>query len=330
MSWVKVDDKAWSHPKFAGLSGNAVRLWLFALCWCNQQETDGKIPRGVLRVLGGTQRDTKELVAAGLWIATDEGWEVHDFLVYQPSKAKRDAERAKIRARVERHRTGVTKGGSNARGTDDVTPLHVPKKRKRNDAPDPDPDPVNDPGGGRSKDLPGSAPVADTSKPPPRAERFTVRGRNSEGKPIPRHDPLGERFGWSEWFPWQDLLDWARERGLSGEDVDATLIEARDKLTGLHDVSWWDLKVVRFFEVAIERNSKADPEHAPRGVDPRVEAARLAAERRREESRRRAREALLGAQATLGAPPPQKRVTGAATAEQSLFSVAAADQGVES
>ena len=59
-------------------------------------------------------------------------------------------------------------------------------------------------------------------------------------------------------------------------------------------------------------------------------AARRAAEQRREESRRRAREALFGARATLGAPPPQRRVTGAATAEQSPSSEVTDAREVES
>lgn len=141
MSWVKVDDKAWSHPKFTDLSGNAVRLWLFALCWCNQQETDGNIPRGALRVLGGSPKDARALVAAGLWVETDSGWVVHDFLTYQPSKAQRNAQREMVRERVARHRNGARNRGSGR----DVTPLHGAEKPTGNDAPDPDPDPVPDP-----------------------------------------------------------------------------------------------------------------------------------------------------------------------------------------
>lgn len=137
MSWVKVDDKAWSHPKFTDLSGNAVRLWLFALCWCNQQETDGKIPRGALRVLGGSPKAARELVSAGLWEVSEAGWEVHDFLHYQPSRAQRNAQREGIRSRVAKHRNG----GGNAPPSTPVTPLHDGRKQESNAAPDPDPVP---------------------------------------------------------------------------------------------------------------------------------------------------------------------------------------------
>lgn len=153
MSWVKVDDKAWSHPKFADLSGNAVRLWLFALCWCNQQETDGLIPKGALRLLGGGTRDVAELVNAGLWHVTERGWQVHDFLAYQPSKAQRNAQREATAERVKRHRSPM----GNARESTNVTALHSENQRDGNTAPVPDPVPdplVADGRRGRGGDVP--------------------------------------------------------------------------------------------------------------------------------------------------------------------------------
>jgi len=71
-----------------------------------------------------------ELVEAGLWEVTDNGWELHDFLDYQPSKAQVTADRKKTAERQKRWRerhsetrddsvsngrsNGVTNGGSNA------------------------------------------------------------------------------------------------------------------------------------------------------------------------------------------------------------------------
>lgn len=121
MSWVRIDDKAWSHPKLAGLSGNAVRLWLFGLCWCNQQESDGCVPSAMLRVLGGAPKVAAELVAAGLWEATDDGWRFHDYLNYQPSReqlaAQRNATRERVTKHRERERNAVTPTVSNASET---------------------------------------------------------------------------------------------------------------------------------------------------------------------------------------------------------------------
>jgi hypothetical protein len=142
MAWVKLDDKMWSHPKFGELTGDAVRLWVFALCWCNQHETDGAVPRGALRVLVGTEKLAQALCKAGLWRETETGWQVHDFLAYQPSKASRDANRAQVAERVAKARknkraTKPLHEESNAH----VTALHDAVYRKGNDCPVPDPDP---------------------------------------------------------------------------------------------------------------------------------------------------------------------------------------------
>ena len=117
MSWVRIDDKAWAHPKLSSLSGNAVRLWLWALCWCNQQESDGRIPSSVLRLLGGCGREAKELVESGLWEEADGGWQVHDYLQYQPSKQQLEKTRTETRERVAAARE--------RRRNANVTPLHA-------------------------------------------------------------------------------------------------------------------------------------------------------------------------------------------------------------
>lgn len=79
------------------------------------------------------EKFVRELVDAGLWEAVEEGWELHDFLDYQPSKAQVTADRKKTAERQRRWRerhsetrddsvsngrsNGVTNGGSNAAPT---------------------------------------------------------------------------------------------------------------------------------------------------------------------------------------------------------------------
>lgn len=96
MTWGKVDDKLWGHPKWMAATGPARGLWITALSWCMSQETDGFVPRHALVFLGGTTRHAVSLVAAGLWEASEGGWTFHDWAEYQPDaasmRAKRDAE----------------------------------------------------------------------------------------------------------------------------------------------------------------------------------------------------------------------------------------------
>jgi hypothetical protein len=155
VSWVKVDDKAWSHPKFAGLTGNAVRLWLFAMCWSAGHETDGRLPKVVLRTLGATQKEAKALVDVGLWHETPDGWEVHDFLEYQPSaednRTRREAKAQAGRAggltsgKTRREAKGK-QGDEHERSTNEAPAsqlVHPPAKQ--NATPVPVPVPVPDP-----------------------------------------------------------------------------------------------------------------------------------------------------------------------------------------
>lgn len=90
MSWVRLDDQFPDHPKVAGLSNEAFCLHVTAMCWTAKQQTDGKLPSIVLRRLAWRCQDpataATELEMAGVWDKTPEGWEIHDFLDYNPTK----------------------------------------------------------------------------------------------------------------------------------------------------------------------------------------------------------------------------------------------------
>lgn len=92
--------------------------------------------------------------------------------------------------------------------------------------------------------------------PPPPADRFKLRPREPGAPPSPRDDPLRQRFEFRDWFPSGQWVEYWREVGLTDREVDAMLVEARDKLDGLHDVGWYDVKVERFTSVAVSRKAK--------------------------------------------------------------------------
>jgi hypothetical protein len=83
--WVKLDDGMPDNLKVGPLSDRAFRLHITALCFCGQQLTDGQVPTWWIERRGA---DPKELVDAELWTANAGGWEIHDFLVYNPSRAE--------------------------------------------------------------------------------------------------------------------------------------------------------------------------------------------------------------------------------------------------
>ena len=107
MPWVKLDDRFPSHRKIALLSDRAFRLHVSAICWCSENLTDGRIGERELPLVAhirGLKATAKQLEDAGLWDRTDDGWIVHDFLDYNPSRTQVLAERKKNAERQERFR----------------------------------------------------------------------------------------------------------------------------------------------------------------------------------------------------------------------------------
>lgn len=104
MTWARLDDAFRDHPKFLGLSLSAVGLWACGLAYCSRYLTDGFIPKlAVDRLAPGDKPRAirsaiDELLNAGAWeIGRDGGYQVHDFLDWNPSKervlAARDLDR---------------------------------------------------------------------------------------------------------------------------------------------------------------------------------------------------------------------------------------------
>lgn len=133
MPWVRLDDRFPTHRKVALLSDRAFRLYVSALCWASENLTEGKILDRELPFISrvrGLKTVAKELEDAGLWDPADGGWTIHDYLEYNPDRAKVQAERKsnaerqkawRERKREEREaarngdRNGVT-GGASSQG----------------------------------------------------------------------------------------------------------------------------------------------------------------------------------------------------------------------
>lgn len=99
MTWMKLDDQFFRHPKAraAGLDGRA--LFVASLCYCTGQLTNGAIGADVVALLvaeaGVKASAVKKLVSLNLWEQTADGYIVHNYLRYQPSADEVRAARAK-------------------------------------------------------------------------------------------------------------------------------------------------------------------------------------------------------------------------------------------
>ena len=98
MTWFKIDDGFYDHPKVVGLDMAAVGLWALAGSYCARHLTDGVITERQIRAIGGTRRQAEKLVSAGLWSVADASpsdrrYAFNDWREYQPSRADVTARR---------------------------------------------------------------------------------------------------------------------------------------------------------------------------------------------------------------------------------------------
>lgn len=112
MTWTKLGEDYADRPAMIRLPRGVRHMHTEALIWCNRFGTDGAIPSAALTRLTD-ERDAEsgaaQLVAAGLWKVTEDGWEIIDFKKDQPSAedVERVAALARERQRRQRqHRNG--------------------------------------------------------------------------------------------------------------------------------------------------------------------------------------------------------------------------------
>jgi hypothetical protein len=109
--WVALAWRYWRDPKFGRVSDAAELLWIRALAYSAEHETNGSVQRVSLetirpRVRIRTSRLADELVRAGLWITTDDGYRVpyETWSRWQDTAEQRAAARARTAERQARFR----------------------------------------------------------------------------------------------------------------------------------------------------------------------------------------------------------------------------------
>ena len=137
MPWVRFDDQATIHRKVSGLSDAAFRLHFSAIFWCARNLTDGAVPEedldDVCARVRTPGRFVAELLKRGLWHEADQGcdspdcptypdnavthgagdgWVIHDYLEYQPSKARVEHDRQANAARQKKWRDQQKEDGA--------------------------------------------------------------------------------------------------------------------------------------------------------------------------------------------------------------------------
>lgn len=111
MPWVRFDDQFTIHRKVDGLTDAAFRLHVAAVFWSARNLTDGFVPEEDLDLVCARLRQparfAAECVKRGVWHdahqacpsekcpapAVADGWVIHDYWEYQPTRDKVLADR---------------------------------------------------------------------------------------------------------------------------------------------------------------------------------------------------------------------------------------------
>lgn len=108
MSWVRIDDHFYDHPKWATAPGDSIALWLAAMAWCNRNGSfDGYIPAKKLAGLvniSSQKRSTQDLVERRAFVAHRDGYLIHEYADYQQNE--------KVKAIREKRSQAGRKGAS--------------------------------------------------------------------------------------------------------------------------------------------------------------------------------------------------------------------------
>jgi hypothetical protein len=112
MPWLKMTDTFWTNPKLERLSDKAHRLYVRSLGYSAQYLTDGLLDATALRTLGATPRLCDELTTpdpvtgSACWTALPgEGYVIHDYLDFNPSREQVAEKRRQDAARQSKRRT---------------------------------------------------------------------------------------------------------------------------------------------------------------------------------------------------------------------------------
>lgn len=100
MTWIRVDDHFADHPKVMALGHDrliGLGLWHVAASYCARYLTDGFVPTAHISP-HAPPRLLSRMVAVGLFDPVDNGYMLHDWLTYNPSREAVKEAQAKKRA----------------------------------------------------------------------------------------------------------------------------------------------------------------------------------------------------------------------------------------
>lgn len=106
LNWVRLDANLHSNHKVLSLlaerlGDHALCVYVFSLGYSGAHGTAGFIPAAAIGLFHGKPRDASLLVEVGLWEELKGGWQIHDWIEYQPTDEESRARSEKARKAAE-------------------------------------------------------------------------------------------------------------------------------------------------------------------------------------------------------------------------------------
>ncbi len=131
MTWARLDDSFCDHPKVDHLTDGAFRLHVAAICDASRFLTDGFINKDRPQRLVRRYKPSlaAELVAAGVWNVTPDGWVIHDYKDWNPSAEQvRKVQAERVAAGSKGGSTKASNRLANARANGKANAVAKPKQ----------------------------------------------------------------------------------------------------------------------------------------------------------------------------------------------------------
>lgn len=110
--FIRLCDSYIDHPKFLALSADAFRLWHEGIAFCRKHQTDGRIDRSALQGFRYFKPKPLAELTAALWEVAEDGFQVHDYLDWNPSKFEEQQRKRDSVERTKKWRTNTIRDAS--------------------------------------------------------------------------------------------------------------------------------------------------------------------------------------------------------------------------
>ena len=108
MSWAKIDDRFWMHPKVTAMGNEGAGVFARMLSYCGCFLTNGLVPADAAKMICPNRKLLERMNDLNVIELSESGSVfIRDYLDYNPDRDYVEAEREKARQRMRRRRNGV-------------------------------------------------------------------------------------------------------------------------------------------------------------------------------------------------------------------------------